>query len=60
MRAMKLYQKLKENDLVIDEKDYTELVWLRAIKVNGETIDNPLHELQDDEVNIKVGILTLD
>ncbi len=60
MKTMKLYQKLKERDLVIDEKDFTELVWLRAIQVNGLIIDNPLYELQDSEVKIKVGILSID
>lgn len=60
MKTMKLYQKLKERDLVIDEKDFTELIWLRAIQVNGAVIDNPLYELEDNESNIKVGILNLD
>lgn len=60
MKTMKLYQKLKERDLVIDEKDFTELVWLRAIQVNGSMVDNPLYELQDNEVDIKIGIINLD
>lgn len=60
MKTMKLYQKLKERDLVIDEKDFTELVWLRAIQIDGNIIDNPLYELSENEVEIKVGILNLD
>jgi hypothetical protein len=59
MKTMKLYQKLKERDLVSDEKDYSELVWMRAIQINGSYIDNPEHELLDAEVDIKVGILSL-
>lgn len=60
MKAMKLYQKLKECDLVVDEKDFTELVWLRAIQVNGKTVDNPLQEIQENETHIKVGVIELD
>ena len=57
---MKLYQKLKENDLVADYKDFRELVWLRAIKVDGNIIDNPNYELKGREEDITVGILSMD
>lgn len=57
---MKLYQKLKELDLVEDFKDYRELIWLRAIKVNGKIVDNPNHELNELDKDIKIGILSLD
>lgn len=56
---MKLYQKLKENDLVADYKDFRELVWLRAIKVNGNAIDNPGQEIKLED-DITVGIFNID
>jgi len=57
---MSLYQKLKDLDLVEDFKDFRELIWLRAIVVNGEPIDNPNHEIKESDTNIKIGILSLD
>lgn len=57
---MKLYQKLKELDLVEDRKDFNELVWMRSIKVNGVTVDNPSHEINENEENIQVGILKVE
>lgn len=57
---MKLYQKLKDLDLVEDFKDFRELIWLRAIQVNGKHIDNPDHEIKESDKDIKVGILSLD
>lgn len=57
---MRLYEKLKSCDMVEDYKDYTELVWLRAIKVNGKPIDNPCHELSEEDKNITIGILDIE
>jgi len=57
---MKLYQKLKERELVEDFKEFRELIWLRAIKVNGKHVDNPNHELGESDKDIQVGILSLD
>lgn len=57
---MKLYQKLKEKNLVEDYKDFHELIYLRSIKVDGKIIDNPKHDLKEDDKNIKVGILSIE
>jgi predicted rRNA methylase YqxC with S4 and FtsJ domains len=56
---MKLYQKLKDLDLVEDFKDFHELIWIRSIKVNGKPVDNPNYEIEETD-NIQVGILSLD
>lgn len=56
---MKLYQKLKEENLVENLKEFNELIWLRAIKVDDVIIDNPNHELKDSDKEIKVGTLYL-
>lgn len=59
MKKMRLYQKLKEEDLVENLKEFNELIWLREIRVNGEIVDNPNHELNDSDKDIKVGIFSL-
>lgn len=56
---MKLYQKLQENDLVDDYKDFIELVRLRAIRINEILIDDPQHEIEDQD-KIKIGHLVID
>lgn len=57
---MKLYTKLKEHDLVEDFKDFSELIWMRAIKINGIKIDDPRHELKENELeNIQIGEFSL-
>jgi len=56
---MELYKKLKEKDLVDDHKDFTELIWLRAIKINDNIISDPNHEIKDGD-RVKVGILPVD
>ena len=56
---MKLYQKLKDQDLVENLKEFTELVRLRAIKVNGDFIDDPDFDLKENDSDIQVGILSL-
>lgn len=57
---MKLYQKLKDCDLVEDYKDYQELIWLRSISVNGKHIDNSNYEIKEFDKEIKIGILLVD
>jgi len=57
---MKLYQKLKEKNLVENRKDFNELIWLRAISVNGRIIDNPEEVIDNSFSKIKIGILVLD
>lgn len=56
---MKLFNKLKDLDVISDYKDYRELIWLRAVKVNGKIIDNPDQEIKGNE-EITVGILSID
>lgn len=56
---MKLYQKLKEVDLVENHKEYMELVWSRSIKVNDKSVDDPIYEVRDSD-KIQVGIKELD
>lgn len=57
---MKLYNKLKEHNLVEDFKDFSELVWMRAIKINDIKIDDPKYELKKEDTNIKVGIFSIE
>ena len=57
---MKLYQKLKEKNLVENRKDFNELIWLRAISVNDRIIDNPEEVIDNSFSKIKIGILVLD
>jgi len=55
---MNLYEKLKHNDLVVNEKDYSELIYNRQIKVNNQIVDNPKHKIDSTKKNIiKIGIL---
>ena len=56
---MKLYEKLKEREVVTDVKEFAELVWLRALKVNDIFIDDPLHEIKDND-RIQIGVYSLD
>jgi hypothetical protein len=55
---MKLYEKLKDLEIVDDHKEFLELVWLRAIKVNDIFIGDPNHETKEDD-KIQVGIKLL-
>jgi predicted rRNA methylase YqxC with S4 and FtsJ domains len=56
---MKLYQKLKEKNLVEDFKEFNELIWMRSIEVEGKLIDNPNYEIKETEKDIKIGILSI-
>lgn len=56
---MKLYQKLKEKNLVEDFKEFNELIWIRSIEVEGKLIDNPNYEIKETEKDIKIGILSI-
>ena len=46
---MDLYKALKKRNLVIDEKEYTHLIYNRQIKVNDERIDDPKMKLNPSE-----------
>lgn len=56
---MKLYQKLKDKNLVEDFKEFNELIWMRSIEVEGKLIDNPNYEIKETEKDIKIGILSI-
>lgn len=56
---MKLYNKLESLNLVDDYKDFLDLIWHRAIRVNDHLIDNPTYEVKEND-KIKVGIKQLD
>jgi len=56
---MKLYQKLQERDLVDSKKEYSELIWLRAIRVNKYIVNDPNYDINDED-DIQVGILSVD
>lgn len=56
---MSLYQRLKENNLVQNEKEFFELIYIRQIKINGKNIDEPNLQLdKDKKYRITIGILT--
>jgi len=57
---MKLYDKLKDQNLVENHKDFLELIRMRTIKINDiNIVDDPNYEMKDVDKNIKIGILDL-
>jgi predicted rRNA methylase YqxC with S4 and FtsJ domains len=56
---MKLYQKLKEVDMVENHKEYMELIWMRSIKINDKSLSDPIYEVKEND-KIQVGIKELD
>jgi hypothetical protein len=56
---MKLYQKLKDMNLVENSKEFDELIWMRSIKVNGVPVDDPNLELTELDKSIQIGILSI-
>jgi len=57
---MKIFKELKNRELVENEKEYSELVWLRMIKINDKVIEHPRHELNEKISKIQVGILEIE
>lgn len=58
---MNLSNFLKEKDLIINEKEYHELIYNREIKVDDKVIDDPKFKLDLSKKNsIKIGILELE
>jgi predicted rRNA methylase YqxC with S4 and FtsJ domains len=58
---MHLYKKLIDNNLVINEKEYQELILMRQIKVNNQRIYDPKLELETNKKYfISVGILDIE
>jgi len=55
---MALYKKLKEKDLVYNEKDYHELIFNRQIRVDDKFIDDPKFILEESKKYlVTIGIL---
>jgi len=53
-----VYSELKKRNLVFSEKEYSELIWLRQIKVNDKIIKRPNRDFKEIDIkNIKIGIL---
>ena len=58
---MKIYKKLKELDIVENEKEYSELVWLRTIKLNGYPVIDPKADIKKgDKLSIGYVIIDID
>lgn len=57
---MTLYQKLKDNKLVDNLKEFQELIMIRAIKISDKHVDDPNYILNKDDKNIKVGIFQIE
>jgi predicted rRNA methylase YqxC with S4 and FtsJ domains len=56
---MSLYKRLKENNLVINEKEFRELIHIREIKIDGKHVIDPDIQLEEDKkYKVKIGILT--
>lgn len=60
-KFMELYNHLKRRDLVINEKEYQELVFNRQIQVNNKFVDDPKIKLEPAKNHsVKVGILQVE
>jgi len=55
---MKLYEKLKELDLIENYKEFVELIHIRAIWVNNTPISDPNFNISESD-KIKIGIKEL-
>jgi hypothetical protein len=49
-----IYDELKKRELIDNEKELSELIWLRQIKVNGKYIDS-----KDNIDNEKIQTITV-
>ena len=57
-KSMPLYTKLKEKDLVYNEKDFHELVLTRQIKIDDQFVNDPKLVLEENKkYSVKIGIL---
>lgn len=58
---MPLYKRLKDNGLVLNEKEYQELILMRQIKVDNQRVEDPKLRLEiDKKYLISVGILEVE
>ena len=56
---MKLYDKLKSMSIIETQKEFSDLIWIRAIWVNDQPIDDPNYEIKEND-KVKVGIKFID
>ena len=56
---VKIYDKLKNIEVVEDFKDFMDLIHIRAIRINDFPLDDPRYELQEND-KIQVGIRVLE
>lgn len=50
-----IYDELRKRDLVKDEKELNELIWLRQIKINDKIIGS-VNDFPQSAKKIKIGI----
>lgn len=51
-----IYNELMKRNLINDKKEFSEMIWLRQIRVNGEVMESPNKQYHDVKT-IKIGIL---
>ena len=58
---MNLYEFLLDKDLIINKKEYQELVFNRQIRVDNKVVDDPKFKLDLNKKNsIRIGIFEVD
>ena len=56
---VKLYDRLKSLNIIETYKEFSDLIWIRAIWVNDHPVDDPKYEINEKD-RIKVGIKFID
>lgn len=58
---MNLYEFLLDKDLIVNKKEYQELVFNRQIRVDDRVVDDPKFKLDLSKKNsIRIGIFEMD
>ena len=57
--SVNIYDKLKSINEVEDYKDFLDLYYIRAIRINDLPINDPIYEVHDND-RIQIGIKILD
>jgi predicted rRNA methylase YqxC with S4 and FtsJ domains len=53
-----IYEELSKRKLVSGRKEYSELIWMRQIKMNGKVVDSPSYSPDLEEIEtLRVGML---
>ena len=55
---MSLYKRLKKHDMVIDEKDFNELIHTYQIKINNKPVHSKIKLDKNIKYQATIGILT--